>query len=185
RWDAWPPKSRTTDRPLYFHAGGRLSFASPTESGEAFDAYQSDLAHPVPYRHPPIQATYFPGGSGWSTWLVEDQRFLDGRADVVSWQSDPLGEDLTIAGAIAAHLFAATSGTDSDWIVKLIDVYPQQSPQDWKMAGYQLMVANDVFRGRYRNGFEKAEPIPANTVVPYTIDLHTQNYRFKKEHAIM
>ncbi|MBX6363889.1 MAG: CocE/NonD family hydrolase [Gemmatimonadetes bacterium] len=188
RWDAWPPKAHVQERNLYFHAGGLLSFDPPTEAEGAsapYDEYVSDPAHPVPYRHRPIQATYFPHGSGWYTWLTEDQRFVDDRADVLSWESAPLTEDVTIAGDVVAHLFASTSGTDSDWIVKLIDVYPETHPDDWTMAGYQLMVSNEVFRGRYRNSFERPEPIPANQVVAYTIDLHTQSYTFRKGHRIM
>jgi len=146
----------------------------------------SDPAHPVPYRRRPIPPTYFPGGpSGWSTWLFEDQRFVDDRPDVLTWETAPLADDLAIAGPIVAHLFASTSGSDSDWIVKLIDVYPEDYPSDWKMAGYELMVANEVFRGRYRKSFEKPEPIAPNAVIAYTIDLHTQNYRFRKGHRIM
>ena len=113
----------------------------------------SDPAHPVPYRHRPIGPTY-PGG-GWPTWLVEDQRFVDQRPDVLSWETDPLADDLVVAGDIVAHLFASTTGTDSDWVVKLIDVYPEDDPADPKMAGYQLMIANEVFRGRFRKSFEK------------------------------
>jgi putative CocE/NonD family hydrolase len=92
---------------------------------------------------------------------------------------------MAIAGRIFAHLFASTSGSDSDWIVKLIDVYPEKMPADWTMAGYQLMVANEVFRGRYRRSFEHPEPIPPGEVKAYSIDLHTQNYCFKKGHRIM
>ena len=93
-----------------------------------FDEYVSDPAHPVPYRHRPIQPTYFPGGSKWSTWLVEDQRFVDDRADVLSWETAPLNADVTIAGEVVAQLFASTTGSDADWIVKLIDVYPEDNP---------------------------------------------------------
>ena len=134
----------------------------------------------MPYRQRPIQPTYFPGGSKWSTWLVEDQRFVDDRPDVLSWESAPLDSDMTIAGEVVAHLFASTTGTDADWIVKLIDVYPEAYPQNWALAGYQLMVSNEVFRGRYRNGFEKPAPIPAGQVQEYTSSLHTQNYTFRK-----
>ena len=185
RWDAWPPKAQTESRNLYFHAGGRLSFQAPTAAdGDGFDAYVSDPAHPVPYRHRPIQETYGPG-STWRTWLLEDQRFVDGRADVLSWTSDVLDSDVTMAGDVVAHLAAATSGTDGDWIVKLIDVYPERFPQDWGLAGYELMVSNEVFRGRYRESFETPEPIPADSVLEYTWSLHTQDYTFKKGHRIM
>ena len=186
-WDSWPPRRYTTDRNLYVQAGGALSFdPPPAVASPASDSYVSDPAHPVPYRHRPIPATYFPDGpSGWPFWLFEDQRFVDDRPDVLSWETAPLTADLTIAGRIVAHLFASTTGNDSDWIVKLIDVYPESYPGDWKMAGYQLMVANEVFRGRYRKSFEKPEPLPAGSVVEYAIDLHTQNYRFTKGHRIM
>jgi putative CocE/NonD family hydrolase len=186
QWSAWPPRAETTARDLYFGANEALSFDRPTATDTAaFDAYVSDPAHPVPYRHRPIQATYFPGGSQWYTWLVEDQRFVDDRPDVLSWETAPLEADLTIAGRVEAHLFASTTGTDADWVVKLIDVYPEDYSQDWSLAGYQLMVANEVFRGRYRNSYEKPEPIPANRVVSYAIDLHTQDYTFKRGHRIM
>jgi putative CocE/NonD family hydrolase len=185
-WDEWPPKSSTADRSLFFHPNGRLAFEAPTETGDsAFDSYISDPDHPVPYRHRPIQATYFPGGSNWSTWLVEDQRFVDDRPDVLSWETEVLEEDISIAGRIEARLYASTTGSDSDWVVKLIDVYPEKMPKDWKMAGYQLMVANEVFRGRYRRSFERPEAIPSNKVIAYTIDMHSQDYCFQKGHRIM
>jgi putative CocE/NonD family hydrolase len=104
---------------------------------------------------------------------------------VLSWETTPLAEDLTIAGRVEAHLFASTTGTDADWVVKLIDVYPEEYSQDWGLAGYQLMVANEVFRGRYRNSFERPEPIPSDQVVSYVIDLHTQDYTFRRGHRIM
>jgi uncharacterized protein len=186
RWDAWPPVSNTQPRNLYFAANRTLSFDRPTAAGEtAYDSYVSDPAHPVPYRQRPIQATYFPGGSKWSTWLVEDQRFVDDRADVLSWESAPLDAAVTIAGEVMAHLFASTTGSDADWIVKLIDVYPEQYPQNWSLAGYQLMVSNEVFRGRYRKSYEKPEPIPPDTVLEYAFSLHTQNYTFLEGHRMM
>jgi putative CocE/NonD family hydrolase len=185
-WEEWPPLSRTSALQLYFHPEGKLAFEAPAETGDsAFDSYISDPDHPVPYRHRPIQATYFSGGSNWSTWLVEDQRFVDDRPDVLSWETAPLEKDISIAGKIEARIFASTTGSDSDWIVKLIDVYPEKMPKDWKMAGYQLMVANEVFRGRYYRGFERPEPIVPNEVIAYTIDLHSQNYCFQKGHRIM
>ena len=124
RWDAWPPGKNTEDRQLYFGAGQKLSFSSPEAPRDAFDEFVSDPAHPVPYRHRPVQATYVPGGSKWPTWLVEDQRFVSDRPDVLGWETPPLEADLTIAGEVVAHLFAATTGSDADWVVKLIDVYP-------------------------------------------------------------
>jgi putative CocE/NonD family hydrolase len=145
----------------------------------------SDPSFPVPYRQRPIQPTYFPGGSKWSTWLVEDQRFVDDRSDVVSWKTPPLEANVTIAGEVMAHLFASTTGSDADWVVKLIDVYPQHHPENWDLAGYQLMVSNEVFRGRYRESGEKPSPIAPNAVLEYSFSLHTQNYTFLKGHRIM
>jgi len=139
----------------------------------------------VPYRARPIEPTYYPKGSGWYTWLLQDQRFVQGRPDVLSWETEPLAEDVVVRGDIVAHLFAATTGSDADWIVKLIDVYPEDHPTDPKLGGYELMVANDVFRGRYRNSFERPEPIVPNAVVEYVVDLHTQDYRFLRGHRIM
>ena len=183
-WEAWPPRQGTAERRLYFHAGGRLSFEPPT-GANAFDSYVSDPAHPVPYRHRPIPATYTPGGSGWPSWLVEDQRFVDDRPDLLTWETEPLTTDVTIAGDITAHLFVSTTGTDGDWIVKLIDVYPEDHPKDQKLAGWELMVANDVFRARFRNSFEKPAALTPGQVTPLTIDLHSQDYRFLKGHRIM
>lgn len=185
-WDAWPPVANTEERQLYFGADGALSFVAPvTASDAAFDSYLSDPAHPVPYRHRPIQATFFPGGSQWGTWLVEDQRFVDQRPDVLSWESQPLEADLTIAGEVTAHLFASTTGSDADWVVKLIDVYPEYFPENWDLAGFQLMVSSEVFRGRYRKSFEEPEPITPGAVLDYTFSLHTQNYTFLKGHRLM
>ena len=185
RWDAWPPVGRTEARRLYLGPGGTLSFDRPAASPDAFDAFVSDPAHPVPYRHRPIQTTYFPGGSDWSTWLVEDQRFVEDRPDVLTYATAPLAEDLTIAGESTARLFASTTGSDADWIVKLIDVYPERHPEDWDLAGYQLMVSSEVFRGRYRKSFEKPEAIPPNAVLDYTWSLHGQNYTFRRGHRVM
>jgi putative CocE/NonD family hydrolase len=191
RWtsfETWPPRTSVTQRNLYFHANRKLSFDPPTGTQTQFDSYVSDPAHPVPYRQRPIEPTYNPGsqgGSRWSTWLVEDQRFVDNRPDVLTWETDPLTEDTVVAGDIVAHLFASTSGTDSDWVVKLIDVYPESYPQDPKMGGYQLMIADEILRGRFRNSFTRPEPIPANQVVQYSIDLHTNDHAFLKGHCIM
>jgi putative CocE/NonD family hydrolase len=184
RWEAWPPKEHIDKRALYFGANESLGFEKPA-AADGSDRFVSDPAFPVPYRQRPIQATYFPGGSKWSTWLTEDQRFVDDRADVLSWETKPLEADVTVAGDIVAHLFASTTGTDADWIVKLIDVYPEQYAENWSLAGYQLMVSNEVFRGRYRKGFDKPAPITPNAVLEYAWSLHTQNYTFNKGHRIM
>ncbi|MDX2030592.1 MAG: CocE/NonD family hydrolase [Blastocatellia bacterium] len=183
-YDQWPPRNQTTDRKLYFHAGGRLSFDAPTAAA-GFDSYVSDPAHPVPYRPRPIEPTYDVRGSGWGAWLVEDQRFVAGRPDVLMWETETLTEDVTVTGDVIAHLFASTSGTDSDWIVKLIDVYPENYEAEPKMGGYQLMIANEVFRGRFRQSFETPSPIPPNRVLEYPIDIHHCDHRFLKGHKIM
>jgi hypothetical protein len=188
-YDQWPPRNLTEDRNLYFHAGGKLSFDAPVQNrdsdGAEFDEYVSDPANPVPYRPRPIEPTYYFRGSGWGAWLVEDQRFAHARPDVASWETGALAEDVTITGQVIAKLFASTTGSDSDWIVKLIDVYPQEYPADFKMGGYQLMVANDVFRGRFRRSFEKPQPIASGKTLDYTIDLHQIDHRFLKGHKIM
>ena len=185
-YDEWPPRNLTEDRDLYFREDGRLSFDAPSgaDSG-AFDSYVSDPARPVPYRPRPVQATYDPRGSGWSTWLVGDQRFVHLRPDVLSWETEPLAEDITVTGCIVARLFASTTGTDSDWIVKLIDVYPEDVPAEPAMGGYQLMIANEVFRGRFRSSFEKPEALVPDRVTDFTIDLHGADHRFLEGHKIM
>ena len=179
--DAWPPRE-AAPRQLYFRDGGRLSFDRPADA-EGADTYVSDPAHPVPYRHRPVQATYS-SGSLWSTWQVEDQRFVDNRPDVLSWQTDALADDLTISGRIRAHLFASTSGGDCDWIVKLIDRYPDDE-KNQALAGYQLMITGDVLRARFRSSFEKPSPVEPNVPVEYTLDLHTNNHAFRKGHRVM
>src|SRR5437868_1356246 len=184
-YDRWPPKNMTVKN-LYFHGGRRLSFEAP-DAGDAneSDSYVSDPAKPVPYRPRPIEPTYYPGGSGWYTWLLEDQRFVDHRPDVLSWETEPLDRDVVVSGDIVAHLFASTSGSDSDWVVKLIDVYPEVYSKAPKMAGYELMIANDVFRGRFRKSYEKPEPITPNHPDEYRIDLHSNDHTFLKGHRIM
>ena len=183
QYDDWPPKSASA-RNLYFHENGKLSFDKPAESvGEAFDGYISDPFHPVPYRHRPISPTY--PGPGWPTWLLEDQRFVHLRPDVLTWETDTLTEDVNVAGDIVADLFAATTGTDSDWIVKLIDVYPEKYASDSSLGGYQLIIADEVMRGRFRKSFEKPEAVAPSEVTEYKIDLHTNDHTFLKGHKIM
>jgi len=188
RWrshDSWPERKGVTNRSMYLSANHQLSATPPKEAdAKEYASYVSDPANPVPYRKRPITPT-FVESSTWSTWLVDDQRFAQERPDVLSWQSAPLTEDAVVSGAIAAHLFAATTGSDADWIVKVIDVYPDQYAADPKLAGYELMVANDVLRARFRNGFEHPQAITPNHVDEYVVDLHTQNYRFLKGHRIM
>lgn len=185
-YEHWPPRRNAQERRIYFQPDKKLSFEAPHQNSEKeFDSYVSDPAHPVPYRPRPIEPTYYPAGSGWYTWLLEDQRFAHQRPDVLSWESEPLANDLTVTGNIVAHLFASTTGTDSDWIVKLIDVYPENYPPDIKMSGYQLMIANEVLRGRFRKSFERPEPVTPNQVNEYVIDLHGADHRFLAGHRLM
>ncbi|PYO83438.1 MAG: X-Pro dipeptidyl-peptidase [Gemmatimonadetes bacterium] len=181
-FDRWPPAAAQTKH-LFFRENGGLSFDPPTAATGA-DQYVSDPAHPVPYRPRPVERTYSPP-SRWRRWETEDQRFVDGRPDVLTWQTAPLTADVTVAGNVVAHLFAATTGSDADWVVKLIDVYPDTIPDRPGMGGYELMVTGDVMRGRYRNSWEHPQPIPANQVTPFTVDLHQQAYTFRKGHRIM
>jgi putative CocE/NonD family hydrolase len=180
--DAWPPREAVPAN-YYFHKGGLLSTKPPQGPEEGFDEYLSDPEKPVPYRHRPIEPTYG-GKSGWSTWQVEDQRFVDGRPDVLTWQTSPLNSNVVVSGQIRAHLFAATTGSDADWIVKLIDRYPDDD-KDQAMRGYQLMIVGDVLRGRFRNGFETPQPVEPGRVTEYTIDLHSNSHCFLKGHRIM
>jgi putative CocE/NonD family hydrolase len=187
RWesyDSWPPKTGIEIRNLYFAPGRELSFKAPDFTDSAtYDQYISDPANPVPYRPRPVRPTY--PGPEWPVWLLQDQRFVQNRPDVLSWATGPLSNDVAVSGDIVADLFASTSGSDSDWIVKLIDVYPEQYSADPKMGGYQLIVADEVFRGRFRKSFEKPEPIVPNQVNEYSIDLHTNNHAFLAGHRIM
>jgi hypothetical protein len=177
----WPPKQNVAAKRLYFQPNGKLSFdPPPANSQPAFDTFVSDPARPVPYRKRPIEVR-----SGWTTWLVEDQRFVHQRPDVLTWVTDTLENDVTVSGKVVANIFASTSGTDSDWIVKVIDVYPEKFEPDPKMGGYQLMIAGDVFRGRYYKGFEKPQPLPANAVVHYQIGFPANDHVFRKGHRIM
>ncbi len=176
-FETWPPREATRRR-IYLRDESRLSFDAPA-AADGHDVFRSDPARPVPYRPRPI-----PSYVEWETWLVRDQRFVDGRPDVLTWRSEPMVEDVRFAGDVRATLFASTTGTDADWVVKLIDEYPEDVRPE-AMRGYELMVASDILRGRYRRGFEKPEPIPANTILPFTVDLHQQSYTFKKGHRIM
>jgi putative CocE/NonD family hydrolase len=179
RWrtfDRWPPREATVRR-LYLQPSGRLSFDPPSDRTGS-DQYVSDPANPVPYQPRPVER-------GWDRWMTEDQRFVADRPDVQSWRTEPLAEDVTIAGDITARLFASTTGSDADWVVKLIDVYPDSVPGRPNMGSYQLMVAGDIMRGRYRQSWERPEAIRPNAVASYTVDLHQQAYTFRRGHRIM
>ena len=192
RYDTWPPPSGIETRELFLHAGGLLSFDAPAESsdpaessaaaasgGGDHDDYISDPAKPVPYYPRPITEDI------WAEWQMADQRFVDGRPDVLTYESAPLKQDITVSGDPVAHLFAATTGSDSDWVIKLIDVYPEDTRVDPNLRGFQLMVAGEVFRARYRNSFEKPEPLVPGQVTGYEIKLRDRNHTFKAGHRIM
>ena len=181
-YNSWPPKEATIKK-LYAGANNTCSFDKPTLA-KGFVSYISDPAKPVPYRIQPIEATYGPG-SRWRPWHIEDQRFVYTRPDVISFTLDSLTDDLTVTGKIMAHLFASTSGTDADWIVKLIDVYPDFDTKSLTMSGYQLPVAMEVFRGRFRKSYSTPSPLVPNKPEEFVIDLHDINHTFKKGHKIM
>jgi len=167
-------------RPLYLQAGGRAGFTAP--GAEGFDEYVSDPAKPVPYLPRPVQ---FADRDLWRRWLVTDQRSVADRPDVLGFVSEPLTAPIKLAGAPQVNLYASTSGTDSDWVVKLIDVYPEEVPAHPELGGYQLGIAMDIFRGRYRTSFEHPTAIPANTVQRYRFALPTVDHVFLPGHRIM
>lgn len=181
-YNTWPPKQAAIMN-LYAAQNDSCSFTKPA-AGDGFISYVSDPSKPVPYRTSPIEATYGTG-SRWRSWHVEDQRFVYSRPDVVSFTSDSLSDDIIVTGKIIAHIFASTTGTDADWIVKLIDVYPNFDKNNLLMSQYQLPVAMEVFRGRFRKSFEKPEPLISNKPEEFVIDLHEINHSFKKGHRMM
>jgi putative CocE/NonD family hydrolase len=180
-----PIKSQPTS--LYLAGGGRLAWSEATNAtgatAKATTSYVSDPANPVPYRHRPIQPTYS-GGSQWFNWLTEDQRFVADRKDVAMWKLPVLKKDLIVTGEVLADIYAATTGTDNDMVVKLIDEYPGDDP-DPAMRGYQLMTNAEIFRGRYLAGFDKPEPLRANSIHEYKFSLHDVDHVFKAGHTVM
>jgi putative CocE/NonD family hydrolase len=181
-YPAWPPKNAEIKK-LYVTGGSTCSFIKPAGNGGSV-SYLSDPAKPVPYRSLPIEATYGTG-SRWRTWHVEDQRFVSTRNDVASFTGELLADNLEVTGKITAHLFASTTGSDADWIVKLIDVYPDQDNNNLLMSGYMLPVAMEVFRGRFRHSFTKPVPLVPGKPEEFVIDLHEINHVFLKGHRMM
>ena len=171
--------------PLHLAAGLKASFAPPKPGDAAFDEYVSDPAKPAPFRARPSQPIGYSGRLTWSQWLVDDQREASGRPDVVVFVSDVLAATLKISGQPVANLLASTSGTDSDWVVKLIDVYPDEVAGQPSLGGYQLMVSADVFRGRYRESFETPKPIAPDKPLLYRFNLPTANHVFLPGHRLM
>src|SRR5262245_7457994 len=174
---------RTT--PLYFADGPSLRMSAPNAENTPYEEYVSDPAKPVPYRARPSQPIGYELPLTWPQWLVDDQREASGRPDVLAFASEVLTAPVKISGQPIANLIASTSGTDSDWVVKLIDVYPDEVAGRTALGGYQLMVSADIFRGRYREGFEIAKPIAANQPLPYRFALPPANHVFLPGHRVM
>jgi uncharacterized protein len=186
RWPAGCASGCTSQaKPLYLAAGLRLSFEPPGAGQPAFAEYVSDPAKPVPFRARPIQPVGYGPGFTWSQWLVDDQREASGRPDVVAFVSEVLKEPVKISGHPIANLVASTSGTDADWVVKLIDVYPDEVAGQPALGGYQLMVSADIFRGRYRESLETPKPIAAGQPLTYRFALPTANHVFLPGHRLM
>jgi len=186
RLAAWPAGCTSgcapQPAPLYLAAGLKLDFAAPKTGDAAYEEYVSDPAKPVPYRARPIQHA---GGGTWAQWLVDDQREASGRPDVVAFVSNALGAAVKISGQPVANLILSTSGTDSDWVVKVIDVYPDEVAGQPELGGYQLMVSADIFRGRYRESFEAPKAIAADRPLLYRFTLPTANHVFLPGHRMM
>jgi hypothetical protein len=190
RLQAWPAGCANgctiTPTPLYFAPGLRLDYAAPLPAAApAFEEWVSDPAKPVPYRARPSQPVGYDNGLTWAQWLVDDQREASGRADVLTFVSDVLTTPLKISGQPIANLVASTSGTDSDWVVKVIDVYPDEVAGQPSMGGYQLMVSADIFRGRYRESLETPKAVVAGAPLLYRFALPTANHVFGPGHRIM
>ena len=194
RYDSWPRACASgcpeRSRMLYLLPGGKLGFDSPATPGGhsaagAYDEYSSDPAKPVPYR--PSRPTLPVDGpqSTWDQWLVDDQRNAASRPDVLVYETAPLTAPLRIAGAPIADLYASTSGSDSDWVVKLIDVWPDEVPEEPQLGGYQQMLSADIFRGRYRQDRAHPHPIPPNQVLSYRIRLPNASHTFLPGHRVM
>ncbi|MFC1525661.1 CocE/NonD family hydrolase [Candidatus Latescibacterota bacterium] len=179
---AWPPEDELKPTRLYLQPDGGLSLKAPSRKAEAFTEYVSDPAKPVPYRPRPIVGSF--GGGGWPRWLVDDQRPFSDRTDVLTFVGEPLAAPFTIRGEVAATLYASTTGSDADWVVKLIDLYPNEVPSQANLGGYQFMVSGDILRGRYRESFSEARPIPAGEVLPYRLALPHVNHTFMPGHRI-
>jgi uncharacterized protein len=189
RLPAWPSGCASgctiAPTPLYLGAGLKLGFDAPKAGDAAFDEYVSDPAKPVPFRARPIQPIGYDHGLTWPQWLVDDQREASGRPDVAVFESDVLTAPIKISGQPIANLVASTSGTDADWVVKVIDVYPDEVASQPALGGFQLMVSADIFRGRYRESLETPAAIAADKALRYRFALPTANHVFLPGHRIM
>jgi putative CocE/NonD family hydrolase len=191
RWERLPTWPAANDGqqidpvPLYLQPSGKLGFVAPAAAEPGFDEYVSDPAKPVPFLPRPIHLGSDEGEHDWQTWLVRDQREASSRTDVLTFTSDVLTAPLKISGAPIVNLIASTTGTDGDFVVKVIDVYPDEVGRQPKMGGYQLMISADIFRGRYLEGFDKPKPIPANEKKRYRFNLPDANHVFLPGHRLM
>ena len=187
-YDSWPQSCAkgcpATSRPLYLLPAASLGFTKPADEHHPFDEYVSDPAHPVPYRIRPDRSIYAKD-STWRQWLVDDQREFATRTDVLTYTTPVLTASVRLAGQPVAHLYAATSGTDADWVVKLIDLYPDEVTAEPELGGYQLMMAADILRGRYRTDFSRPAAIDPGKILPYTLALPQVNHTFLTGHRIM
>ena len=188
RYDDWPRACAegcaAKSRDLYLRAGGGLGFERPAETRGAFDEYLSDPAKPVPYRLRPTLNGSVPENT-WGEWLMDDQRNAASRPDVLVYETEPLTAPLRVAGEPWARLLASTTGSDADWVVKIIDVWPPENANNPKLGGYQQMVSADILRGRYREDFSTAKAIEPNKVLEYRIRLPQLNHTFLPGHRIM
>jgi uncharacterized protein len=188
RLQSWPSGCESgcapKPSPLYLQPGAKLAFTAPS-SGEAFDEYVSDPAKPVPFRARPNQPIGYTPNLSWVRWLVDDQREFSGRPDVLAFTTDVLTAPVKISGEPVANLIASTSGTDSDWVVKLIDVYPDEVPGQPELGGYQLAVSMDIFRGRYRESLSQPRAVTPNAPLLYQFALPDANHVFLPGHRIM
>jgi len=187
RLDAWPRPAGSSPARLYLQPDQGLAWRSPTAARGVADAFVSDPAKPVPYQQRPVRRIYddSEGLTAWRAWLVADQRFVDGRPDVLTYVGEPVTEATTVRGAVTARLFAETTGTDADWVVKLIDVFPAFDAAEPEMSGYQLMISGNIMRGRYREGFDRAQPLQSNEVLEYVFSLPHVNHTLKPGHRLM
>lgn len=188
RLDAWPQSCEHgcahATRALYLQPGNHLGFDAPAANG-GYSEYVSDPSRPVPFRARPIQPMGYDPGQTWAIWLTDDQREASGRTDVLTFTSAVLTAPLKITGQPLVHLIASTSGTDSDWVVKLIDVYPDEVDTQRELGGYELAVGMDIFRGRYREGFVSPKPLKANQPLAYEFKLPANNHVFLPGHRLM
>ncbi|HEX8411940.1 MAG TPA: CocE/NonD family hydrolase [Thermoanaerobaculia bacterium] len=187
-YQRWPADAQVTPTRIHLQPNGRLGFNAPpaaaTDAAQQYAEYVSDPAKPVPYRVRPVLAMYNTESS-WRNWLVDDQRPFADRTDVLNFTSDVLTEPLTITGEVAATLFASTTGTDADWVVKLIDVFPPEVRSNPTLGGYQLMVSAEILRGRYRESLETPKAITPGEVAPYRVRMPEAHHTFQPGHRIM